>query len=53
MRSKLRDLQGEGDKTRNGTVKAELRKGNLNEADVFDRKMWRKHVSAIYKPHPS
>ena len=35
-----------------GTVKAELRTRNLSEADVFDRKIWRKRVSEICKPCP-
>ena len=35
-----------------GTVKAELRTRNLSEADVFDRKIWRKRVSEICKPRP-
>ena len=35
-----------------GTVKAELRTRNLSEADVFDRKIWRKRVSEICTPRP-
>ena len=31
-------------KTWKGTVKAELRTRNLSEADIFDRKIWRKRV---------
>ena len=31
----------------NSTVKAELRKINFREADVFDRKTWRKRVSSL------
>ena len=38
--------------TWNITVKAELRKKSLSEADVLDREIWRKHVSVICRQRP-
>ena len=56
--NQCREIEVEGPSRRGryntwkGIVKAELRTINLSEADVFDRKIWRKHVSEIRKPCP-
>ena len=54
--NQCREVEVEGPSRRyntwNGTVKAELRKRNIGEADVFDRNIWRKRVSEISKPRP-
>ena len=52
VKLRSRDLQGGRYYTWKGTVKAELGTRNLSEADVFDRKIWRKRVSEICKPCP-